>query len=260
MSMHHIDNMTWVEYRDLVSASGKPLLVPVGSIEQHGPHLPLATDALIPEAVCEAVAKLTGAVVGASLTYGSRSTPRSGGGQHFCGTTSLDASTLIAQVRDLVREFSRHRVKGVAFIAGHMENTWVLNEACELALRDARAEGHTPPLLMSVGYWEFLDAGTIDAVFGEQQPNWPLEHAGVVETSIMLHLHPDAVHMDRLVDHPPMALPVYDLWPYREDDVPADGVLDSARGARAEHGKLFFDSVVKGLASAVQREFFAGDE
>ncbi len=80
-------------------------MVPVGSVEQHGPHLPLTTGSLIPTAICERCAQRSDAPVVPTLNYGSRSIPRSGGGEHFCGTTSVDASTLIAQIRDLVREF-----------------------------------------------------------------------------------------------------------------------------------------------------------
>ena len=116
MSCYELENMSWTDYRDLITQKKPPILVPVGSIEQHGPHLPLATDSLIPAAICREVAARTGAVVAATLSYGARSTPRSGGGQHFCGTTSLDASTLIRQVRDLVREFARHGVGRLAFI------------------------------------------------------------------------------------------------------------------------------------------------
>lgn len=255
MSCYELETMSWTDYRDLITKKKPPILVPVGSIEQHGPHLPLATDSLIPAAICREVASRTGAVVAATLSYGARSTPRSGGGQHFCGTTSLDASTLIQQIRDLVREFARHGVTGLAFVAGHMENTWVLNEACELALRDAKAGGYTSPQMMSVGYWEFLDAETIASVFGDKPPNWPLEHAGVLETSLMLHLYPTHVVMETLQCHPPMALPVYDLWPYRESDVPFDGVLDSAKAANPKHGKACFERIVIGLVEAVRKEF-----
>lgn len=255
MSCYELETLSWTEYRDLLRDRDPPVLVPVGSIEQHGPHLPLATDSLIPAAICREVASRTEAVLAATLSYGARSTPRSGGGQHFCGTTSLDASTLIQQVRDLVREFARHGVTGLVFVAGHMENVWVLNEACELALRDAKSLGYKPPQMISVGYWEFLDAQTVASVFGDKPPNWPLEHAGVLETSLMLHLYPRHVAMDKLVDHPPMSLPVYDLWPYREDDVPADGVLDSARAANPEIGKSCFEGILRGLVDAIVREF-----
>src|SRR5690242_10520326 len=82
-------HMSWTDYRGQLEANDAVVLTPVGAIEQHGPHLPLATDTLIPQRICEAVAVDTGGLVAPALTYGSKSVPRCGGGQHFCGTTSL---------------------------------------------------------------------------------------------------------------------------------------------------------------------------
>ncbi|TIR98891.1 MAG: creatininase [Mesorhizobium sp.] len=250
-----IANMNWMSYRDRISRTESVVLVPIGSVEQHGPHLPLATDSLIPTAICEHCARHSGALVAPTLSYGARSTPRCGGGQHFCGTTSIDASTLIIQIRDLVREFTRHGVKNLAFVVGHMENTWFVNEACELALRDAKMMGAEPPRMMAVGYWEFLTQKTIDHVFADKFPNWALEHAGIMETSMMLHIHPELVHMDTLIEHGPSRLPVYDMWPYDQSLIPADGVLNTAIGSTSERGKIFFDEFTSSLSAALGREF-----
>jgi creatinine amidohydrolase len=134
----HMGLMSWVQFRDKVAGSNPVVLIPVGSVEQHGPHLPLSTDSLIPTAICETCARDVDALVAPTLSYGYKSMPRSGGGQHFCGTTSLDASTLIAQIKDIVRDLTRHGVRKLAFVVGHMENQWFVNEACDLALREAR--------------------------------------------------------------------------------------------------------------------------
>jgi creatinine amidohydrolase len=250
-----IANLPWTRYRERLRADGPVVLVPVGALEQHGPHLPLATDCMIPEAVCAHCARAGNALVAPTLGYGYKSMPRCGGGQHFCGTTSLDAATLIAQVKDLVREFSRHGVKKLAFVVGHMENTWFVAEGCDLAVREAKMMGTEPPKLMSVGYWEFLSKATIDAAFGDAFPDWSLEHAGVMETSIMLRLHPSLVHLGALEAHGPATLPVYDMWPYDEALVPADGVLNTAAGATAEKGEIFFEEFSRSLGAALGREF-----
>lgn len=250
-----MSRMSWTEYAHAIDSRDPAILIPVGSIEQHGPHLPLATDCLIPEAIARAAARHTGALVAPTLTYGSKSVPRCGGGQHFCGTTSLDATTLMAQIKDIVRELARHKVSKVAFVIGHMENQWFVTEACDLALRELKMLGMQQPKLMNVGYWEFLSKHTIDKVFGDSFPDWSLEHAGIMETSVMLHCHPELVKMDRLQDHAPAALPKFDLWPYDESLVPSSGVLNTAKGADAAKGKIFYDEYVQSLAGALSEAF-----
>jgi creatinine amidohydrolase len=248
-------SLSWPDYERKIRDCDPAVLIPVGSVEQHGPHLPLATDSLIPTAICELCAGRDGALVAPTLSYGYKSMPRCGGGQHFCGTTSLDASTLIAQIKDIVRDLTRHGVRKIAFVVGHMENQWFVNEACELALREIRMLGMEPPRLMNAAYWEFLTQKTIDDVFGDHFPNWALEHAGIMETSMMMHLHPDLVRLETLTEHGPSRLPVYDMWPYDEALIPADGVLNTARGASAERGQIFFDEFTSSLSDALGREF-----
>ena len=250
-----VANMTWMEYDQRVRESSPVVMIPVGAVEQHGPHLPLTTDTLVPSAVCDRVARRTGNLVAPPVTYGYKSLPRSGGGQHFPGTTSLDASVLIAQLTNLITEFARHGVRNLALIAGHMENVYFITEACDLGLRELRRDGIDDMQILQVGYWEFTSEETTDAVWPDGRPDWSLEHAGVMETSIMLHLHPELVHMDRLIEDPPSALPIYELWPYDQSKVPASGVLNTARGASAEHGKRFVDESVTALSDAMIEAF-----
>ena len=99
-----MNRMSWPQYRSRVGSGKSPVFLPVGATEQHGPHLPLGTDALLASAVAEGVATNVKGIVAPALAYGFKSQPKCGGGQHFTGTTSLDATTLIA-TRDTVREF-----------------------------------------------------------------------------------------------------------------------------------------------------------
>jgi len=106
-----MNRLSWPEYRSRTLDGGAPVLLPVGATEQHGPHLPLGTDALLASAVAEGVAQKVGGIVAPALAYGFKSQPKCGGGQHFTGTTSLDAATLVATVHDTVREFHRHGLR-----------------------------------------------------------------------------------------------------------------------------------------------------
>ena len=200
MTQVHMNRMSWTHYRDRIARDRPPVFLPVGALEQHGPHLPLGTDALLASAIAADAAALVGGIVAPALSYGYKSQPKCGGGQHFCGTTSVDAATLIGQVRDAVREFVRHGVERLVLVNGHYENQWFLIEGIDLGLRDAAAGGNKSPLtVMRLEYWDFCTEETLAAIFPQGFPGFALEHAAVIETSLMLHFHPDLVELD----HPP---------------------------------------------------------
>ena len=250
-----ISEMTWTDYAERVKHSRTPVLLPVGALEQHGPHLPMNCDTVIPLAICERVAQRIGALVAPPLEYGYKSQPKSGGGNHFPGTTSLDSETLVDMTRDVIREFARHGIRKLAIVVGHTENLMFTTEACDLALRDLRAAGITDMKLMHMGYWEFSTEETLKKVFPDGFPSWNLEHAGVMETSVMLYLQPELVHFDQVPQHPPADFPPYDVFPVEPHRIPASGALSSGKTASAEKGKYMLDEYVEAISAALTHEF-----
>jgi creatinine amidohydrolase len=244
--------MSWQEYRDRLGSSGTPVFLPVGALEQHGPHLPLGTDALLATAIAAGAAAASGGIVAPALSYGYKSQPKCGGGQHFCGTTSLDAATLIGQVRDMIREFVRHGVEHLVLVNGHYENQWFTIEGIDLALREC---GPNRLSVMRLEYWDFCTEETLAAIFPHGFPGFALEHAAVIETSMMLHFHPDLVHVERIPDEPNANFPPYDMYPTRTEWVPTSGVLSSARAATREKGARIGAEVIARVAAAVRSEF-----
>ena len=248
-----MNRLTWQEYQQRVQRDESVVFLPVGATEQHGPHLPLGTDHILADAVSRTVAAKVGGLVAPALSYGYKSQPKCGGGQHFCGTTSLDAATLIGQVRDTVREFARHGAKKLVLVNGHYENQWFLIEGIDLALREF---GGKPPLtVMRLEYWDFFTAPTLDTIFPDGFPGYALEHAAVLETSMMLHYHPDLVHLDRIPDDGPADFPPYDMYPPHTDWVPPSGVLSSAKAATREKGTMMVEELGDLIAGAVRHEF-----
>lgn len=255
MAEVHMNRMSWTQYRDRIAGERPPVFLPVGALEQHGPHLPLGTDALLASAIAAGAAALVGGIVAPALSYGYKSQPKCGGGQHFCGTTSLDAATLIGQIRDAVREFVRHGVERLVLVNGHYENQWFMIEGIDLGMRDAAAAGTRGLRVMRLEYWDFCTEQTLARIFPQGFPGFALEHAAVIETSMMLHLHPDLVRLDSIPDDAPAQFPPYDSYPTRTGWVPASGVLSSARGSTREKGEQITDEVVARVAAAVRAEF-----
>ena len=107
MRTRELAHLTWPEVRDAVDTDAGVIL-PIGATEQHGHHLPLATDALLASALARDIAGATHMLVAPTVSYGYRSRPLTGGGSGFIGTTSLRGRTLMDLVEDVLRELLRH--------------------------------------------------------------------------------------------------------------------------------------------------------
>jgi creatinine amidohydrolase len=148
--------LTWPDYAAAVQGGQTPILIPIGSMEQHGHHMPLHVDVLLPTEFARRVALEIGALVAPPFTYGYKSHQKSGGGNHLPGTTSLDGATLVAALKDVVKEFARHGVRRICLVNGHFENSWFIVEGIDLALRELRWDGITDLKVVVLSYWDFV--------------------------------------------------------------------------------------------------------
>lgn len=249
-----IAELAWPDYGERVRA-GAPVFIPVGALEQHGPHMSMNPDVLLPTAVSSEVARQVDGLVAPAIAYGYKSQQRSGGGNHMMGTTSLDGQTMTCVVKDVIREFVRHGVRKIIFVNGHYENAAFLTEGVDLALRESGWSGIHDLRCLILSYWDYIDEETIRQIYKDEFPGWAVEHGGVLETSLMLHLHPELVDMDKVADHPPASFPPYDLFPVDPSLTPTSGCLSSARKARAEFGELILRVCVEGIAASVREVF-----
>jgi creatinine amidohydrolase len=247
-----MSSLSWVEYQSKIQNSQTIIFIPCGALEQHGPHLPLGTDAILSAAIAQSVAEKVNGIVAPPFSYGYKSQPKSGGGQHIPGTTSLDGNTLSQLLRDVIREFARQGACKLVVVDGHYENQWFLTEGIELALRDV---GSAPLQVMRLEYWDFFTETTLGKVFPDGFPGYALEHAAVIETSLMLHYYPDLVRLDLIPDDKPAEFPPYDMFPHHPEWVPLSGALSSAKAATAEKGLLMAEQVTTSIAEAVKFEF-----
>jgi creatinine amidohydrolase len=199
------------------------VLVPVGSTEQHGPHLPLDVDTVIAVSVCERVSSMrAGALVAPAVAFGS-----SGEHQAFPGTISIGTPVL----RELLTELGRSLgewARQIQFVNGHGGNV----EALTAAVRVLRDEGRR------VG-WSACRHG--DA------------HAGRRETSLMLHLAPERVAREAIA--PGNTTELRALLPSLREhgvrSVSPNGVLGDPRGATAEEGRRILAEMVAQVSSEV---------
>lgn len=226
------------------------MLIPVGAVEQHGPHMPLAVDALLATKMAELLADGIDGVVGVTVTAGYKSQQRSGGGNHLVGSLGFDAATVIDICRTAVREYHRHGVRKIVFVNGHFENCQFIFEGVDLALRDLHTHQELPQVMM-LSYWDFVTDDVIEQIYPDGFPGWDVEHGGVLETSLMLKYFPDLVDMSKVWDLPAATLPRFDLLPVDASLTPASGCLSSAKAASAEKGQILSRSVVDGMIEAV---------
>jgi creatinine amidohydrolase len=165
---------------------GVGVVLPTGSVEQHGPHLPLGTDALIAEALAHAVVARLSAncLVLPTLWYGFAPHHMS-----FKGTVTLRAETYLALVGDISRSIFGHGVGQLVILNGHGGNVAPLRM---LSADLARECGQAP---LIVTYWETINREIHD-IFAE--PELVCGHACALETSLALHLFPLEVRRDAI--------------------------------------------------------------
>ena len=249
-----LGELSWPEAEERI-ASGAPVFLPVGATEQHGRHMPLNVDVVIPTAIAERAARRVGGLVVPAIPYGNRSQPRSGGGRQFPGTLNLTAQTFSLVVRDVLMELFRQKARKIVVINGHYENIWPAVEGVELAL-DAIGRDRCDGLnILRIDHWELIRPETLARVFPDGYPGIELEHASVIETSMMLALRPDLVDVSRALNDGPAKFLPYDRYPATVREVPASGVLSLTEESSAEKGDWLLADCVDRIAEIVKREF-----
>lgn len=230
--------MTWPEFKDALAE--KPIILPTGSTEQHGYHLPLCVDVITTHNLSLLLAEEIDGIVAPPIVYGYKSKPSSGGGPLFPGTIDLNGDTLVRVAYDILAEFARDGAKYVLIVNGHYENEAFIAEAMDLVTKNFEMT------VVMASWWDLIPAEVVNKVFDEVPfPGWDLEHAALTETSMVMHFAPELVHMERYIDEPVFERIPYHIYPVKPGLVPKSGPLATARSASAEKGKLMTDAVIK---------------
>jgi len=242
--------MTYPEVAGCIEAN-VPLILPVGAVEQHGPHLPLGTDGFIPYELAKRVAPGRGAIVAPPIFYGAYSRPRTGGGRHFPGSVGLPGHTLEAVVAGLVADWMRQGFRKVAVLNGHFENAWTLLEAVEQAIEPYAATHRA----LLVHWWDQVGPDDVLRIFGDAFPGWEAEHASITETSMLEFLRPDLVHADLKAEGGAKRVITYDVFPPTKDILWPNGIGNNAVPASAELGRQLVELLVDRIGRILDDEF-----
>lgn len=248
--------MSWKEIEEAIAAQ-KVLLFSLGSIEQHGYHLPVGVDTFLPLAVMERVAKRVGGVVAPCPMFGYKSMLRSGGGPKFVGTVGLRGSTVISLVTDIFSEFIRNGWRKFLVLDWHLENVPYVFEGIDEAIRLA---GDVPGLkvikiddIVSLAFDP--DPKHYQIVFGDDFKGMRVEHASTFETSAMLAACPELVEMDKALDGTYPQPQQYEVLPASVGTVPESGVFWKATQGTKEKGEYILSVFTDVLVNVINDEF-----
>jgi creatinine amidohydrolase len=254
-----LGRMSWEEVAEVVS-SDPVVLLPVGTVEQHGPHLPVAADDMVAELFAKKVAEATGAVVAPTLNYGCSDVFR-----RFPGTLSIRSETFKAVLLDVCHAlYNDAGFRRLIIVDNHGGNETHVEEVARVLRRERGRDTLIGCLYpWNLGYAVmrevFPDAG---AVYG---------HGGEPETSAMMAMFPEDVQMRRakrggyqpahgftMRGYGKVAVPG---WKAGEgslyldaDEVAPDGVTGDPLQASAEYGRQWVERVV-GFGIAYVKEF-----
>ncbi len=178
--------LSWIDIEDYLKSDDRIILV-TGSTEQHGRHLPLGTDCLIPTAIADQVSERTGVLVGPTLNLGMALHHLA-----FPGSLALKPSTLTQVFTDMVESLYHHGFRRILVLNGHGGNIAALESALPPLMQK-------PALQIKLGHWwrEPVVTEIARVAFGSSG------HAGPDEASAVLALRPELVRLERALGASP---------------------------------------------------------
>lgn len=246
MSMKMYEKLVWNEVEDVLQ--NHILIIPVGSMEQHGPHLPLGVDKLLVNKICEDIVKKVDAVIAPTISYGARSLPTSGGGPSYPGTIYLSGNTIINYYFEIIISFIKAGAKNVFFLNAHWENEPFIIEAVERCRESGYLKGIN---IMVTNWWNVIDDNEMLEIFG-QFPGWHAEHAGQAETALMSYYMPEYVKIENIVDCDYTIPEGIYKYPAPLEWIGNKGVLSKTSHVNEEMGKRLANIVIKRLTCLIE--------
>ena len=249
----YLSYLTWTQVSQLPDKANTVIVLPAGSTEQHGPHLPCAVDTIIAAGVVgHALARLPADVPAyalAPITYG-----KSDEHLHFPGTVTLDGTTLLETVTQIGESVYRMGFRKLLIVNGHGGQPQVM----EMAARELRLR-HGDYVVLPHFTWRVPH---VAGQFMTDREKRLSMHAGHAETAILMALAPHTVHMEHAVANYPPEFPSKVLsgdgrpacaWTAR--DFGTSGVIGDPFPATPEQGQAILDSLAQSWAQGIQDLF-----
>jgi creatinine amidohydrolase len=238
-----VAEMSWDQVKNLLIKT-HTVLVPIGSLEQHGPHLPLETDTILASEVARRAAEKAEVALAPAIQFGF-----SVEHMNFSGTISLGPETLMRVIKDVSRSLVHHGFKKIVFINGHGGNIGVLTTAIQ------SLKGEFEAVFALVNIWEL--AISEFQKLRESEPG-DMGHADEFETSLLLTVDISKVRLDKIrVEQQPKFSRGLSLDPFiltdkvqvawRAEEFSRTGVIGDPSKATREKGEKLLDSIVENL-------------
>ena len=231
--------------------SNHTVYIPVGAVEQHGPHSAVGTDVFIPQEIARRVCERLGnALVAPALPY-TLSYPHRG----FTSEFSLSIGTFMAMVRELAVSFGKAGFKRIVFLNGHYDNTYALAYACAQAAESLPEGAKAFPF----NYWDGMTAEQV----AEMMEAGKGMHAGEGEVSMLLAINPNLVDMDltnaefpnfpeTVTKSPALHTAFFFASPGSVYRMTKSGTWGDATKATAEKGERILESGVESVINLMQ--------
>jgi creatinine amidohydrolase len=251
MTTYHYGEMTWPQIKTV--AASHVAVVPIATIEDHGPHLPIDTDLRLCNAVCDEAVKRAAdrAVLVPAINHGF--SPHH---MDFPGAITIGAHTLIDYGVDVCRSLAHHGFKRILIVNGHGSNTPFIDIIARLSVVE------TGVLAAAVNYWAAPGVREVAEAMRESDRVGGMNHACEFETSLYLALRPDLVDMSkaaRELSHRPTENywtdliagdgPLVMMEPW--SSLSETGVMGDPTKATAEKGKRLLDASANGIVTLI---------
>ena len=236
---HRLGELTWQE-AEIMMKEARAIIVPLGSTEQHGYHLPLNTDSTIADYLALEVAKRTNCLVTPTLTYGQVWSAKD-----FPGTIAIQERTYINFLKDIVTSLESKSPRNIILFSGHLGNV----APSKIAARELLDEKG----FNNVYHFSYI-VDMKQAASGIMETElWHGSglHGGEMETSVLLRITPELVRMDKAQADYPVRPPDLDIRPISWIDFARQGIFGDPTKATSEKGERFIERTLQQLADLV---------